>query len=255
MLDLHHRQMGEGPPLVMLHGLFGSLDNLGSIARGLAEDHTLTLADMRNHGRSPHDDQMDYASMASDVVALMDKTGLERATVFGHSMGGKAAMQMALDHPDRVDRLIVGDIAPVRYGNHHARILEGMAAVAAAAPDNRKGAEEILKAYEDEPAILSFLLTNWRRGEKGVWRWRVNLSAIQARYDHIMAANVGDAYTGEVLFLRGGLSDYILPEHRNETLALFPKAQVRTVEGTGHWLHAEKPSTVERLIRRFVNEG
>ena len=163
MVELFAREAGDGAPVILLHGLFGSSDNLGSLARALSEDRRVIAADMRNHGRSPHTDRMDYPAMAADVIRLMDQQSIERAPVFGHSMGGQAAMQLALDHPDRVERLIVGDIAPVKYGSHHDRILEGMARVAAEAPDSRAGAQAILEAYEDEPAVLSFLLTNWRR--------------------------------------------------------------------------------------------
>ena len=252
MMHLHYRERGEGPPLVMLHGLFGSADNLGGLARILAKEfHTITV-DLRNHGRSPHSDRMSYSLMAEDVCALMDQLGLERAHVFGHSMGGKVAMQLALDCPSRVNKLVIADIAPVSYTHHHAAILDGMQAVAEAAPSSRKGAEDILRRYESEPAILSFLMTNWRRDTNGNWGWRHNLAAIRSEYAHIAAGNNGSGFKGDVLFLRGGLSHYIGAEHRDAILDLFPNATVRTIEGVGHWLHAEKPDMVARAVSRFL---
>lgn len=253
-MDLYYRMRGDGPPLVMLHGLFGSADNLGGVARALEEDFRLMMVDSRNHGRSPHASTHTYPELASDVLALMDREGIEKAHVFGHSMGGKVAMQMAVMAPERVERLVVGDIAPVAYGRHHDRILEGMAAVAEAAPQDRAGAEGILKAYEDEADVLSFLLTNWRRGTDGTWRWRLNFDAIRDDYDAIIAAIEGDSVDMPVLFLKGGNSEYIQAGHRDAILALFPNAGVRVVEGTGHWLHAEKPALVARLIARFLQE-
>ncbi|MBL4836877.1 MAG: alpha/beta fold hydrolase [Kordiimonadaceae bacterium] len=238
--------------LLLLHGLFGSADNVGGIARILQHDFNLIAVDHRNHGRSPHADQMDYNVMAADVLAVMDNEGLENAYVFGHSMGGKVAMQLALTHPSRVKKLIVADIAPVKYEAHHDSILAGMKKVEEEAPESRKEAMRILASYESEADIISFLATNWRRDKNGQWGWRINLDVIAGDYANIAAANSGSAYAGDVLFLRGGTSDYIKAEHRETILKLFPKATVRTIEGVGHWLHAEKPDMVARAMNRFL---
>lgn len=252
MVDLFYRAMGEGEPLFLLHGLFGSADNLGGIARILASEYRVIAVDHRNHGRSPHAAAMSYHQMSDDVRAVMDKEHINSAAVFGHSMGGKVAMQLALNDPERVSRLVVGDIAPVTYPRHHDNILGGMRRVAEEVPDSRKGAEAILAEYESEPAVLSFLLTNWRRDENGTWNWRLNIGAIEADYTNIVAGNTGELYEGDVLFLRGGNSDYILSAHKAAILELFPTATVRTIEGTGHWLHAEKPDMVARAISKFL---
>lgn len=254
-MDLYYRTKGSGEPLVMLHGLFGSGDNLGGLVRALEGEFHMLLPDHRNHGRSPHAPDHSYPSMAADVLEMMDKEGIESAHFFGHSMGGKVAMQIAVDAPERVERMIVGDIAPVSYGKHHDGILEGMQAVANEAPQNRQGAEAILAPYIKEPGVLSFLLTNWRRGDGGIWRWRLNLDAIIGDYDEIAAGIEGEAVDLPILFLRGGQSDYVTADHQERILRLFPQATVRTVEGTGHWLHAEKPDLVARLIKRFLQEG
>ena len=257
MVELFSRTRGEESRrwLVMLHGLFGSADNLGGLARILEEHYRILLLDLRNHGRSPHAEGMTYADMAGDVLIAMDKEGIENAIIFGHSMGGKVAMQLALMASNRVSDLIVGDISPVQYGGHHDRILEGMQTVAAEAPQSRQEAQAILSEFESEPAVLSFLMTNWRKLESGNWGWRVNLPVIVSRYGDIASGSHGDAFSGPVLFLRGEHSDYVQTDHRDKILALFPHATVKTIGGTGHWLHAEKPDMVARSILRFLEQA
>ena len=251
-MKLHYRIKGEGEPIILLHGLFGSLDNLGSLARALSESYEVISVDMRNHGRSPHSSSMKYTVLATDVIELMDDLSINKAYLFGHSMGGKTAMQVALNYPDRVKKLCVADIAPVAYSHHHKEILEGMQHVAELSPDNRKDVMELLRPFEDEEAILSFIATNWRKGENGHWGWRLNLEAIINDHMSIMAAIVGEPYEGPVMFIRGGNSHYLLPEYRDKILELFPQAKVRTIEGTGHWLHAEKPEMFARIVKRFL---
>jgi esterase len=254
-MELYYREKGTGAPLMMLHGLFGSGDNLGGLARALEDDFRMILVDHRNHGCSPHEDSISYTEMAADVLAVMDREGIDKAHFYGHSMGGKVAMQLALDAPERVDHMVIGDISPVAYGPHHDSILDGMAAVDAAAPQNRQGAEDILASYVAEPDVLSFLLTNWRRDKDGTWRWRLNFKVIRDQYGAIAAAVEGNSVQIPILFLRGGDSDYVMAEHRDAILRLFPQASVRTVEGTGHWLHAEKPELVARIIKRYLTES
>ncbi|MBO6505607.1 MAG: alpha/beta fold hydrolase [Kordiimonadaceae bacterium] len=254
-VELFGRTRGEGPWLVMLHGLFGSGDNLGGIARILSEHYKILLLDLRNHGRSPHAVEMSYEAMAEDVLAAMDREGIQSAHIFGHSMGGKVAMQLALMAPKRLKALVVGDIAPVQYGDNHGRILEGMQAVAAAAPQSRQEAQALMAEFENEPGVLSFLMTNWRKNDDGIWGWRVNLSAIVSRYADIAAGAEGTAFKGPVLFLRGENSDYVQADHKDKILALFPAAAVKTISGTGHWLHAEKPDMVARSMLRFFEQA
>lgn len=251
-MELHYRIRGKGEFVILLHGLFGSLDNLGMIARGLEDDFQTISFDLRNHGRSPHTDDMSYPLLAADVVSMMDKLEIDAAHFYGHSMGGKTSMQIALNYPDRVKSLIVGDIAPVPYAHHHNEILEGMREVELQKPASREEAQEILAQYEDEPAVLSFLLTNLRRDAEGGFVWRVGLDAIERDYEHIASGNEGKAYEGDVLFIKGGASDYILSDHRAEILKFFPKAQVRIIEGAGHWFHAEKTEMTVRIVKRFL---
>lgn len=251
-MELFTRIKGEGEPIILLHGLFGSQDNLGMLARGLEDEYRVIGADHRNHGRSRHALPHDTPSMAADVFEVMNREGIQSTYLYGHSMGGKVAMQMALMAPDRVKGLIVGDIAPVAYPRHHDRIFEGMHALESHDFNTREEAATFLSAYESEPAVLSFLLTNLRRGEDGKLAWRIGLKFIEDDYDQLMKGNDGGPYDGPVLFLKGGDSDYITSEHREEILKLFPKASVRIIEGTGHWFHAEKPELTLRLVKRFL---
>ena len=258
---LNHRITGEGSPLILLHGLFGSLDNLGGIARRLEDQWQIHALDERNHGSSPHTDTMDYPAMARDVVAYMDEQGLDKVSLLGHSMGGKVAMQVALQSPERVDKVIVADIAPVSYKPRHDAILEGLSTIDLTAVSSRQDADRLLAGFVEEPGVRQFLLKNLERipreqQEEGgpVFRWRLNLPVIEACYANLAKAPEGDGpFTGPVLFLKGADSAYIQEKHREAIEGLFPEAQLRIIEGTGHWLHAEKADSFTALCRRFLN--
>ncbi|WOG26708.1 alpha/beta fold hydrolase [Endozoicomonas sp. 8E] len=253
-MKLYARQQGEGEPLISVHGLFGSQENLGAINRQLAEKFMVHGLDVRNHGRSPHDDAMDYPVMAADVVEYLDDQQIEKAHLLGHSMGGKVVMEVALTHPDRVNKLAVMDIAPVQYGvRRHDDVFAGLSAVDLETVQKRADADHALRQHIVELAIRTFLLKNLYRNDEGSYCWRMNLEAIHHNYLNISAGNSGkESFEGDVLFLRGGNSNYILAEHREEVLKRFPKAAMREIADTGHWLHAEKPELVARTLMRFL---
>ena len=253
-MDLFYREIGEGDPVILMHGLFGSADNLGSFARALSATYRVISVDMRNHGRSPHDTSMRYSDMSEDIIQLLDRLAIDKTRIFGHSMGGKAAMQFALNHGEHVEKLLVADIAPVEYRHKHSDILAGMNRVKEEQPASRKDVIAILKNYESEQAVLSFLATNWRKDEDGQWGWRINLEAIEREYSEIAKGMTGGPYNGPTMFIRGGNSDYLRSEHTAVVKQLFPKATVRTIEGTGHWLHAEKPELFASTALRFYND-
>lgn len=261
-VELNHRITGEGPPLILLHGLFGSLENLGGIARRLEDAWQIHALDQRNHGSSPHTDTMDYPAMADDVLAYMDAQGLEKAAILGHSMGGKTAMQVALRAPERVDRLIVADISPVSYQPRHDAVLEGLSALDLSAVASRQDADKALAEHVDMPQVRQFLLKNLERVPESertsageLYRWRLNLPVIEACYPKLALAPDGAGpYEGPVLFLKGAESAYIQEKHRDEIRRLFPAAELRIIEGTGHWLHAEKADTFAALCRRFLKQ-
>lgn len=259
-VELNHRITGGGTPLILLHGLFGSQDNLGGIARRLEDEWQVHALDQRNHGTSPHTETMDYPAMADDVLAYMDARGLEKAAILGHSMGGKTAMQVALRAPERVDRLIVADIAPVSYQSRHDAILEGLSSLDLHAVTSRQEADQALAEHVEMPQVRQFLLKNLervpadeRREGEQVFRWRINLPVIEACYPKLALAPEGELpFEGPVLFLKGAESAYIQEKHRDEIRRLFPAAELRIIEGTGHWLHAEKADTFAALCRRFL---
>ena len=259
-VELNYRISGEGEPLIVLHGLFGSLDNLGGISRRLEDGWQIHALDLRNHGSSPHTPEMSYPAMADDVVAYMDARGLDKASILGHSMGGKVAMQVALSYPQRVQAVIAADIAPVGYEPRHDAILDGLNSLNFSRVKSRRDADQQLAEYVEIPGVRQFLLKNMERvpaeekNEDGpAFRWRLNLPAIDACYANIAAGPEGDGpFEGPVLFIKGGDSPYIQKQHQTTIARLFPAAELRIIEGTGHWLHAEKPDTFAALCRRFL---
>ncbi len=253
---LHHIQRGEGPPVILLHGLFGSAANLGMVARGLAAEYNTYSLDLPNHGLSPRTKAMSYSDMAQAVAEFIDHWQLAPCAVLGHSMGGKVAMQLALERPDCVDKLIVGDIAPVQYPAHHDHVLAGLQAVAEAKPLNRKDADTVLAEHVSEAGVRAFLLKSWQADADGHWRWQINVDGVVANYAALGAANTipagGEAFTCPTLFIAGADSDYVQASQQQMILDLFPAAQLKVIEGTGHWLHAEKPAVFNRLVLRFL---
>lgn len=248
---LHSDITGQGEPLVFLHGLFGSYENLGVIARALQNQFQIINLDLRNHGRSAHAESMNYAEMAADVIETLDHLGFTRVALLGHSMGGKVAMQLALNYGDRVTKLILADISPVQNAPRHQAILAGLAAVEAAQLSQRQEADELLSQYVEEVGVRQFLLKSLRREHP--LGWRFNLDAIVRHYNDILAApSVHTPYSGPTLFIKGGNSDYIQASHQDEILRLFPVATAKIIQGTGHWLHAEKPAAFSKLVQDFL---
>ena len=246
-------QHTSGPALIMAHGIFGSHENLGAIARLLVKRFTLYRVDLRNHGRSPHADSMSYAEMAADIAELMDDEGLTTAAVLGHSLGGKVMMELATSHPQRVSHLVVGDIAPVTYPNHHDPILEGLQSIQLDSLRSRGDADQQLQTFVSEPGTRQFLLKNLVRDDDGKFHWRLNLPAIVNNYPLVRQA-VGDGrqYLGPTLFIRGELSKYIQQRNHADIFQQFPQAKIETIPGTSHWLHAENPQRFAELVIDFI---
>ncbi|CAM3785174.1 alpha/beta fold hydrolase [Parendozoicomonas haliclonae] len=250
------REKGEGEPLFILHGLFGNMDNLTPVARRLAEQYQVISVDLRNHGRSFHDEEMNYQVMAADVVRLMDHLAIEQAIVLGHSMGGKTAMQMALDFPQRIKAIIVGDIAPVSYTHRHENVIQAIENYQPELATSRAEADAQFARFIEMPAVRQLLIKSLMRNDQGEFVWRMNAPALVANYDEIRSEpdNTGKSFTGPVLFVKGGESDYLLPEHKSVIGALFPNASLKVVSGVGHWLHAEKPELFNGIVERFLSE-
>lgn len=247
---LNFRVIGEGKPLVLLHGLFGSLENLGGIARRLAEHFCVYSVDLPNHGRSAHISGATLAVMAGQVLAWMDSEGLSSVYLLGHSLGGKVAMEVALSEPSRVARLAVLDISPVAYPPRHDDVFAGLRAIDLQTLGRRQDADGILAEYVAEAAVRTFLLKNLVKDAKG-FTWRVNLTDIEQHYSDLIRGNRVGVYPDSVLFIKGDKSDYITAEHSGEILSRFPAAQFKVVTNADHWLHAEKPEVVAGIIKRF----
>lgn len=248
---LYHRCSGAGAPLILIHGLFGSLENLGAVARSLAKEYQVYSVDLPNHGRSPHLDNANLERMAEQLSQWMSAQGLKRAHVVGHSLGGKVAMELALSAPDKVERLVVIDIAPVAYPSRHSDVFAGLLALDPAVIARRSEADQLLREYVPEPAIRTFLLKNLIKTDTA-FQWRMNLADLHRQYPELIKGNRPGSFERPVLFLKGAHSDYVTSAYKDDIVKRFPEVQLRVVEGTGHWLHAEKPELVSTLILRFL---
>ena len=239
---LHAIEAGEGPPLVLLHGLFGRAQNFGTFARQWSANHRVLALDLRNHGGSPHEAGMSYAVMAEDVLETLSAAGALPANVLGHSMGGKVAMMLALSHPAAVSRLLVADIAPVAYAHHNREVAKAMLALDLRPGLTRAEAMEALAGAVPELAVRGFLLQNLSFGQAP--QWRIGLEQIAAGIADIEGwPEVGPdrVYDGLTLFLGGSRSDYIPAAGEAAIRRYFPEARVAMIEDAGHWLHADQP--------------
>ena len=255
MLKLSFDEYGGGPPLVLLHGLFGSSTNWRTIARQLGKSRRVLAVDLRNHGESPHADDMSYPAMVEDLLELVQRECDGRADVMGHSMGGKAAMGLALTHPDAVDRLIAVDIAPVDYGHGEVfeRYIELLKAVPLDEITSRRAADELLAPGIPQPAIRAFLLQNLR-AQHDRWSWRINLDAIADSIEVIAGFPFAAAepFDGPTLFVGGGASDYVQERYHPIIKRLFPRARIERIKDAGHWVHAEQPEALLARIEEFL---
>lgn len=250
-VDLHVTELGEGPPLVVLHGLLGRARNWLGVARGLRHRRTVATADLRNHGASPWSEVMDYPAMAADVAALIEARGGGRADVLGHSMGGKVAMALALTRPELVGRLIVVDIAPVAYPQGYADLIRAMLAVDLAAVARRADADAALRAAVPDAALRGFLLQNLEPAEGGGFAWQPNLAVLLAAMPTLTgfpAELPAGRWEGPAFCLRGERSGYVGPDGEAALRRLLPRVELATVPGAGHWPHAERPADFLRLL-------
>lgn len=249
---LHTEITGQGQAIVLIHGLFGSYENLGVIARALAGQWQVINLDMRNHGRSDWHDSMSYALMAEDVKETLDHLGLEQVMVLGHSMGGKIAMEFALRYPQRVAKLILADISPVQNRPRHLEILSALDSIDLSNLQSRQQADQQLALSVTETGVRQFLLKSlYKDGDQ--FRWRFNVKALIANYPQLLEAPPSKGpYTGPTLFIKGAESDYLLPEHQSLIQQLFPHSKAKVIMGTGHWLHAEKPVAFAKIVTDFL---
>ena len=244
------QNLHNNSPIVLVHGLFGSLDNLGILARDLVADHDIIQVDMRNHGLSPRSEEMNYPAMAQDLLDTLDEHHIETATVIGHSMGGKAVMALTALAPERIDRLVAIDIAPVDYHvRRHDEIFAAINAVTNAGVATRQQAATVMREFLKEEGVIQFLLKSFVDGA-----WRFNVPVLWEQYPHIVGWEAIPAWDHPALFIPGGNSPYVTEAYRDDLLAQFPQAKAHVIAGAGHWVHAEKPVAVLRAIRRYLAE-
>lgn len=250
--QLNYKLEGEGHTIVLIHGLFGNLDNLGLLARNLKQDHQVLSVDLRNHGQSLHSADHSYTTQAQDVKALIDHLQIERCTLIGHSMGGKVAMKVAELLEDHIDKLIVLDMAPVKYTQHrHTNVFAGLQAVDAQNPTDRKQAMAILAEHIEIDGVRQFLSKSlYKNGDHLAWRF--NVTHLWNNYANIIGWQPINKISTATLFIKGADSDYLLSEHQQQIQAQFHHAKAHVIANTGHWLHAEKPDEVLRTIRKFI---
>lgn len=251
-MELNYKQFGQGEPIIILHGLFGMLDNWQTIARKLGEQYTVFIIDQRNHGKSPHHSEFDYPTMAEDLKCFMEQNWIYRAHLIGHSMGGKTVMQFALEYPDMVDKLIVVDIAPKKYKGGHQTIFEALFALDLDNLKGRKDAENLLEQRIDEAGVRQFLLKNLTRKKEGGYAWKMNLPAIFEHYEDILDSIEGESIEVDTLFIKGAKSKYIQEEDKDIIFDLFPNSDIKTVERAGHWVHAEQPIILMDMVLEFL---
>ncbi len=252
-MKLFFREYGQGEPLVILHGLFGSSDNWLTQAKLFSTTYKVYTIDQRNHGQSPHSEDFDYPSMVDDLLEFFDDRKILDAFIVGHSMGGKTAMNFALRHPHRVRKLVVVDISPRAYDLEHYAIVEGLKAIPIHAITSRNEADAVLSQYIAEVDTRQFLLKNLQRKPEGGFVWKINLPVISNKLGNIgLDLQVGGTFEKPTLFVRGARSNYIPDADWDRIQKVFPLAQLETMD-TGHWVQAEKPQEFADITSRWIN--
>lgn len=248
--QLHHHETSTVSPMIFIHGLFGSLSNLGILARHFSEQRTVIQIDVRNHGLSGHRSDINYQLMAEDVLETLSSLNVHKFVVVGHSMGGKIAMKLADLAREQTEKLVVLDITPIQYHeNHHAEIFQALFAVQQANVASRLEAAKIMHKYIHEEMVIQFLLKSFNKGQ-----WLFNVQSLFDHYPDIMAWEKVEKINQPALFLRGGDSFYISkPEHFAAINEQFSQAKIEVIENTGHWLHGEKPDEVIKHMQAFLN--
>ncbi|MEM8486769.1 MAG: alpha/beta fold hydrolase [Bacteroidota bacterium] len=253
-MKLFHQAYGEGPALLILHGLLGASGNWHTLSRSVfSEKYSVYTLDLRNHGRSPHNPVFDYASMTADVREFILDNQLGQAHVLGHSMGGKVAMWLALEHPELVSKLIVADMAPRAYPPHHMHILNALKGLDLPAYSGRQDIDNALAEHIKEAGVRQFLLKNLASQGGGRYSWKMNLDAIYNSYTRINeGVETAQQFTGPALFVKGGRSNYITENDAPQIQQLFPAAQIQHLPNVGHWVHAEAPQAFAAMVMSFL---
>lgn len=253
-MELNYKSFGSGPALIILHGLFGSLDNWQTLAKKFGTDYSVFIVDQRNHGKSPHlDSPFTYQAMAEDLEAFLDQHSIWQANLIGHSMGGKTAMQFAADNPERIEKLVVADMSPRQNPPQHSTILEALRNFPFGKIQSRQEADGWLQTPIPDFGIRQFLLKNLVRDREKGFRWKFNFEVIDRDYEKILAAISPDHEVDvPALFLRGGKSDYVPDEDFTLIRSYFPEVEFKTIPGAGHWVHAEAPEPFYQAVIEYL---
>lgn len=250
---LNYKVSGTGPPLIILHGFLGSLDNWQTHARSLSDMATVYIVDARNHGRSPHYPEHNYALMAEDLKAFMDEHGLTKASLLGHSMGGKAVMEFANRYPEKIEKLIVADISPRQYNWNYDSVFEALHNVKLDQVTNRNDAEEMLREVMKEDSMVQFLLKSLDRNPDGTYQWKMNLEVLYNNFNEVIKGiELKGIYHFPTLVIRGGSSKYVLEDDIAQYKQHFTELEIVTLDNAGHWLHAEAPKAFLEAVRNFL---
>ncbi len=251
-VSLYRKRMGGGAPIIILHGMFGMSDNWYSIGKRLAERNTVIIPDARNHGRSPHTEEMNYPLMAADIYRLMEEENIEKATLIGHSMGGKTVMQFLMDYPEHVEQLVVVDIAPRKYPPGHQMILDAFKSVNLKVSSRQEIESQLLKKVPTK-AIAQFLMKNLKRSSDGYFSWKLNVSVIEKGYPALIdAIKWNGEYPQPALLIKGAHSPYIKDSDVVAFKKVLPDSTLSVIEGAGHWVHAEQPELFYRDVHHFI---
>ncbi|MDH5397707.1 MAG: alpha/beta fold hydrolase [Cyclobacteriaceae bacterium] len=251
---LNYKVMGEGHPLIVLHGFLGTLDNWVSFGRELSKTHKVYLIDQRNHGRSPHSEVFNYDVMVNDLLLLLEEHEIQQPVLLGHSMGGKVAMSFVKKYPEQVSKLIVVDIAPKEYPQHHQRLFDGMTAIDLGSIASRQEANTKMAAHVNSEGIRQFLLKNLERNHQG-FRWRPNIDVLKNKQHEVLKGLDGENLSAlPAYFIKGGESNYILPEDRKDIKLKFPNAKILTIKGASHWVHADKAEPFLKTIKHILRD-
>ena len=252
-MHLYYETFGQGRPLIILHGLFGTQENWRTLSKAFGQHFQVFALDQRNHGRSPHSAVFTYEAMTEDLHEFMQEHAFPSVYLLGHSMGGKVAMRFAVTCPEQIDKLIVVDIAPRVYPPGHDEVFAGLYALDLPTLHSRQAADAALAQHLPDLALRQFLLKNLERTESGAFRWRINLDGIRDNYHEMLKGfDRAGTYTKPTLFIKGANSDYIKDDDLVTLREIFPRAQLVTIPDTGHWVHAEAPQEFARVAIEFL---
>ncbi|MCH7534576.1 MAG: alpha/beta fold hydrolase [Bacteroidetes bacterium] len=254
-MELNYKVYGEGKPLIILHGLFGSSDNWDTLAEQFGESHQVYALDIRNHGNSPHSDEFNYQLMVEDLIEFVEKHELDKVNLVGHSMGGKMAMAFVNEYPDKVNKLVVLDIGVHKYPLHHEEKIRGMMALNLASISSRSQADKQLKSDVPHDMVRIFLLKNLFWNDDKMLEWKFNLHSLAKNLENIFdKVDLDKVFNEPALFIKGGQSDYIDLNQMNLIEEHFSNHSVIVFDKSGHWLHVQEPNRLLETVNKFIQE-